>query len=216
MINIILFGCGEHARMVIDNIEDQGKYKIVGLLTNDEAELGKRIYSYEVIGKDEGIEDILKNDTTIEGYFLGIGNMKVRDKLAKYLDENVDIKAVNIIHPTAVISKYAKIGLGNIFEAYTKVANSAVIGNHCIVNSFTAVNHDQVIGNNVLLAGSVSLAGTSVGDNTIIADGASIGFKVSVGKNCIIGDGAVVSKDIGDNKIAYGNPAKIIRENDWS
>lgn len=215
MINIILFGCGEHARMVIDNIEEQKIYKIVGLLTNDHTELNKKIYGYDVIGLDADIIDIVAKDSSIKGYFLGVGNMKARAKLAEWLDKNIALDAVNIIHPTCIVSSHSTVGKGNLFEAYTKIANGAVVGNHCIVNSFTAINHDQIVGNNVLIAGSVSLAGTTIGDNTIIADGASIGFKRKVGKNCIIGDGAVVTKDIPDNVIAYGNPAKIIRNNDW-
>lgn len=211
---IILIGCGEHARMVIDNIEQQAKYELFGLVTNNEDELGKKIYGYNVLCKDDEIYDLLKENRDITGYFLGIGNMKVRYKIYKKMDKV--IKPVNIIHPTAIISTHATIGKGNIFEAFTKVANSAIVGSHCIVNSFTSINHDQTIGNNVLLAGSVSLAGKKIGDNTIIADGASIGFKKSVGKNCIIGDGAVVTSDIPDNVIAYGNPAKVVRSNDWA
>jgi sugar O-acyltransferase (sialic acid O-acetyltransferase NeuD family) len=211
---IILIGCGEHARMVIDNIEQQDKYELFGLVTNNDDELGKKIYGYDVLCKDEELENLLKSNPDIVGYFLGIGNMKVRCMMYKRLDSIIE--PVNIIHPTAIVSKHATIGKGNIFEAFTKIANSAIVGSHCIVNSFTSINHDQTIGNNVLLAGSVSLAGKKVGDNTIIADGASIGFKRSVGRNCIIGDGAVVTKDIPDNVIAYGNPARVVKSNDWA
>lgn len=210
---ILLLGCGEHARMVIDNIEDQGKYVIMGLTTNCAEELGKKIYGYDVICMDDEIEGVFKENKDLEGYFLGVGNMKNRKELYEKLDSKY--KAVNIIHPAAIISKYAKIGCGNIFEAYTKVANGVIIGSHCIVNSFSAVNHDQIIDDNVLIAGNVSMAGKRVGKNTIIADGASIGFKKNVGKNCIIGDGSVVTKDIPNYSIAYGNPAKVVRINDW-
>ena len=210
---IILFGCGEHARMVIDNIEDQGKYELFGLVTNLDNELGKKVYGYNVLCKDEELEELLKVNKDITGYFLGIGNMKVREMVYRIMDKR--LKAVNIIHPAAIISRHANIGSGNIFEAYTKVANSATVGRHCIVNSFTSINHDQIIGNNVLLAGGVSLAGKTIGDNTIISDGVTIGFKRNVGRNCIIGDGAVVTKDIPDNSIAYGNPARVVRQNDW-
>lgn len=215
MIDIILLGCGEHAQMVIDNIEQENKFRIVGLTTNDDNELNKIIYKYKVICKDEDIPTYVANNSNIKGYFLGIGNMKVREKVSSWLEKNLTINPVNIIHPTAIVSQHCEIGVGNIFEAYTKIANNAKVGNHCILNSFTAINHDQIIGNNVLLAGSVSLAGKSIGDNTIISDGASIGFKTKIGKNCIIGDGAVVTKDIPANSIAYGNPARVIKQNKW-
>ena len=214
---IIIIGAGEHARMSIDNIEEQGTYQIFGLTTSIQEEIGKKIFNYEVICLDEQIVQLIKENKDIKGYFLGVGihsgNMKLRFNIHSVFDKV--LKPVNIIHPTAIISKHCNIGTGNIIEAYTKIANGAKIGNHCIVNSFSAVNHDQIVGNNVLIAGNVSMAGRSIGDHTIIADGASVSFKKSIGRNCIIGDGAVVAKDIPDNSIAYGNPARIIRENPW-
>lgn len=36
---------------------------------------------------------------------------------------------------------------------------------------------------------------------------------VTIGNNVVIGAGSVVTKDIPDNKIAYGNPCKIIKDN---
>lgn len=210
---ILLIGCGEHARMVVDNIEEMGCYSIFGYTTNSDSDLGKVIYGYSVVGKDDDIDNIFKENKDIIGYFLAMGNMKVRKIMSEKLDKIY--KAINIIHPAAIVSKHSNIGSGNIFEAYTKVANGACVGSHCIVNSFSAINHDQVIENNVLIAGNVSMAGKRIGANSIVADGASIGFKKSIGKNCIIGDGAVVTKDIPDFSIAYGNPAKVVRSNDW-
>lgn len=214
---IIIIGAGEHARVVIDNIEEQGLYEIFGLTTSLDDELGKKVFNYEIICKDEQVEQLVSENEDIVGYFLGIGirtgNMKLRYNTYSVFDKILN--PINIIHPTAIISKHSKMGIGNIIEAYTKVANGALIGNHCIINSFSAVNHDQCIGNNVLIAGNVSMAGTSIGDHTIIADGVSISFKKKVGKNCIIGDGATVTKDIPDNVVAFGNPARIVRENIW-
>lgn len=210
---IVIFGCNEHASMVIDNIEQQDKYEIFGIITNDNNLIGKKVKGYSIICHDDDVETLLRENKDIEGYFLGIGNMKIREKIYKKFDPI--FPAVNIIHPTSIISKHANIGYGNIIEAYTKIANDVIVGNHCILNSFTSINHDQTIGNNVLIGCSVSLAGKTIGNNTIIADGSSIAFKKKVGSQCIIGDGSVVTKDIPDNTIAYGNPAREVKRNDW-
>lgn len=76
------------------------------------------------------------------------------------------------------------------------------------------------IGKNCVIAQNVTLGGTShkynvpiVGDNVYIGAGAVILGEVTIGNNVVIGANAVVTKDIPDNCIAVGVPAKIIKEN---
>lgn len=52
-----------------------------------------------------------------------------------------------------------------------------------------------------------------VGDNVWIGGGAILMPGVTIGDNVVIGAGSVVTKDIPSNKIAYGNPCKVIRDN---
>lgn len=82
------------------------------------------------------------------------------------------------------------------------------------------------IGNNVTLAHNVHIlahdASTKrylgyskigriyIGDNTFIGAGTIVLPKVKIGSNVIIGAGSVVTKDIPDNTVAAGNPAKVI------
>lgn len=49
-----------------------------------------------------------------------------------------------------------------------------------------------------------------VGDNVHIGTGASILPGVTIGNNCLIGVGAIVTKDIPDNSVAVGIPARVI------
>ena len=50
-----------------------------------------------------------------------------------------------------------------------------------------------------------------ISSNTFIGTGVTIINQKSIGKNSIIGGGAVVVKDIPDNSLAVGNPAKVIK-----
>jgi len=83
------------------------------------------------------------------------------------------------------------------------------------------VIHDRaVLGKNVMVGAGVTIGGTSkiyevpvIGDNTMIAPGAKILGPVKIGKNCVIGANAVVLKDVPDNCVVGGIPAKILKEN---
>lgn len=77
-----------------------------------------------------------------------------------------------------------------------------------------------VIGNNCLIGQNVTIGGKSgwhevpiIGDNVEISAGARILGPVRIGNNVIIGANAVVVKDVPDNCIVAGIPAKIIKEN---
>lgn len=52
-----------------------------------------------------------------------------------------------------------------------------------------------------------------IGNNVWIGGGAIILPGVTIGDNVVIGAGSVVTKDIPSNKIAYGNPCRIVRDN---
>ena len=52
-----------------------------------------------------------------------------------------------------------------------------------------------------------------IGNNVWVGGGVIIMPGVTIGDNVVIGAGSVVTKDIPSNKIAYGNPCKVIRDN---
>ena len=88
------------------------------------------------------------------------------------------------------------------------------------------VIHDNcIIGKNVTIMQGVTLGGNIgklkkgraapiIGDNVFIGAGAKILGPVTVGDNCMIGANAVVVKDIPDNSVAVGIPAKVIKKVD--
>ena len=53
-----------------------------------------------------------------------------------------------------------------------------------------------------------------IGNNVWIGGGVIILPGVTIGDNVVIGAGSVVTKDIPDNVIAYGNPCKVMRVNE--
>ncbi len=91
------------------------------------------------------------------------------------------------------------------------------IGNHVRVNAGVEfVTHDGgawVLREKSVLSNkeNITLFGTiEIGNNVHIGSRAIIMPNVKIGNNCIIGCGAIVTKDIPDNSIAVGIPAKVI------
>lgn len=53
---------------------------------------------------------------------------------------------------------------------------------------------------------------TRIGDSCLIGIGAMISAGVTIGNNCVVGAHSVVTKDVPDNTIVAGNPARVIKK----
>ena len=78
----------------------------------------------------------------------------------------------------------------------------------------TDEGHSIHIGKGVSIGHNAVVHGCTIGDNTVVGMGSILLSGAVVGKNCIIGAGALVTGKmvIPDNSMAFGNPAKVVRQ----
>lgn len=152
--------------------------------------------------------EILENSSV----FISLGAPSVRKYVVQLLKEeniNVEFPIFNLSYP-----KYGEvnIGEGTILCPRSIITCNIEIGKFVNVNVGVVVGHDVVLGDFVTISPNAVIGGNSVvGDNTFIGMNVSIVEKTTIGKNCIIGAGAVVTKDLPDNVLAVGVPAKVIK-----
>ncbi|WP_335934470.1 acetyltransferase [Fusobacterium polymorphum] len=214
---ILLIGAGQHARVILYNIKEQNKYDVIGILDAnlDKAKENKTFEGIPILNINYNEVDLrkLKIEIDVSKFFIAFGNMKYRKKVWEMFKQ-AGWDSVNIIHPNAVISKDAKLGEGILIECGCLITPNPTIGNNVVVNTGSQVNHDNIVEDHVYIASGVILSGgVKIGENTLLDDGVIVTLGKTVGKNSLIGAGAVVTKNIEDNVVVYGNPAKVIRSN---
>lgn len=149
------------------------------------------------------------------GFVLAIGNPygHVRVRLQRELIAK-GFTPVSFADSTALICQSVIYGYGLQVMPMAIIHTDARIGEQCIVNTRALVEHDCILEDGVEIGPGAVLCGrVAVGRNTWIGANATVGPRIRIGANTIIGAGAVVMSDIPNNVVAFGVPAKVIREN---
>jgi sugar O-acyltransferase (sialic acid O-acetyltransferase NeuD family) len=143
-------------------------------------------------------------------FLLGIGDNTIRNKVALNILSNQQVLS-NVLHPSASISSYFQLGIGNFISRQVSVNALARIGNFCILNTGCIVEHECEIGNSVHIAPGAVLAGqVKVGDLSFIGANVVVKQGITIGSNVVIGAGAVIIKDVPDDTKIVGNPGRVL------
>lgn len=137
-----------------------------------------------------------------------------------------------ILHPGCSFVLGKKVILGKQMtmavhsSASILIGNEVGIGPRCqfVCHGRINIGNNTVFGPNVLIYDHNHLYDTqtgvnkreynigevTIGNNCWIGAGAIILMNVHIGNNCVIGAGSIVTKDIPDNSVAVGNPARCL------
>ena len=208
--NIVIIGAGGFGREVADTIRAINKvsreYNIIGFIDDDESLKGAVLNGIAVVGTGNELKRLAKEELLYA--VIAIGAPKVKKVIAeKY---NAYVRWETIIHPSAVISDYTKIGEGCIFQAHIFVGPNTKIGNHCMLNIGTSLGHDAVMGDY-----SSAMCQCDITGGVILEEGVYLGSGARIVPLKVIGSwaflcaGSVVLDSIEAGAKVIGNPALV-------
>lgn len=207
MNKLLIVGAGGHGKVVADIALETGKWDNIIFLDDAWPEKIKNGRWY-IHGNTSAPEKWLDR---CEQAVVAIGDCKLRLSFQTKL-RAAGFELPSIVHPSARVSCFAKLGVGCIVCANAVVAVDAEVGDGVIINNSATVDHDCRLGKGVHVAPGANVGGgVVVGDFSWIGIGASVRHYISIGKNVTIGAGAVVVSNIEDNIAAVGSPARPIK-----
>lgn len=207
MRQLYIIGSSGHAKVVIDAVEEQGQFKIVGLI-DDFKPQGEDVFGYPVLGDIAWLVKQAEQD--VINIFIAVGagfhREAIEGKFSCY-----QINWPTVIHPKASVSRYASVGNGGFIAANATIAAGAEVAHHVIVNHGSVVDHDVKLSSYVTISPGAILSGNvHIGEGCFIGSNSSVIEKVRIAEHSVVGAGATVLKNVSPLSVTVGTPAKVI------
>jgi len=205
---IYIIGAGGHAREVLNIYTDLSRDgEVKGFLEEHCKRKGTLLN-----GKPVDDFSILDQIHTTDVRLICAVGTPLRKRLIEHTKQ-LRYEYDTVIHPSVIKSKWIVFGEGVTICGGNILTSQIVIDDFAIVNLGCTISHDVKIGKYTTLSTGVHISGrVNIGEECFIGTGAVVIEKVNIGNKSYIGAGAVVTKDIPDNVLALGVPARPIRE----
>jgi sugar O-acyltransferase (sialic acid O-acetyltransferase NeuD family) len=203
-----VYGASGHGKVVAD-IMLASRIIVAGFIDDGVHAESEQILGLKVVGNGDWLATQAKSVPVAVA--LGIGDNFARQTIAKRCIVE-GIRLISAIHPCAIVAVSAQVGLGAVVMAASVINPDAQVGTGAIVNTGAIVEHDCRVGDFAHLSPNASMGGCArLGSLSWLGIGATIIHGVNVGSSTVVGAGAIVIRDLPDEVVAMGIPARIRR-----
>lgn len=208
-MKLAIYGTGGSAKEIFDLAMLLNSWSEIVFLNDFEqidSFMGYKCMSYNNFKGAFGIDEI--------ELCIAVGEPDAKRKLYEKIKAD-GYRLATLIYPNAIVSPSAKIGEGVVIKYNVIISADAVVEDNVYIQSNVTVGHDVVIRKHCQLS-----AYSHVSGKTIIEEGVYVGVhcpireSLLIGKNSILSMGAVVLKDVPEEVIVMGNPARVIAKNE--
>jgi len=208
---LFVYGAGKHSQVVVETIRRQGRYELLGLVDDDLAKKGRDMLGVPILGGHEQLASLLA--AGVRHCFIAVGDNHARHQAMEEL-LRLGFEPITVVDPTAIVLAQTSLGPGTLILGHCHVGVNSVLGKACIISVSSMVGHDCCLEDYVHLTPGVLLGGNvRIGEESFLGLGTGVLPNVCIGRRVIVGAGAAVIRDLPDDVVAAGVPARILRYN---
>ena len=200
---LLIIGSGGHSKVITDIAKRLGFCDVSYFENlNDKSLLNDKNSNHEIL---ENFNDY---------FFVAIGDNYTRERcFNEFTTNHPKAKAITLIDPSSFISNESEVNEGVVvmplcvINCYTKIEKGVII------NTSSSIDHDNKLKKFSSTAPGVITGGNvEIGQRSAILISSSIKHGIKIGDDVVIGGASFVINNIPNKSLAYGTPAKRIRE----
>lgn len=202
---VVVYGASGHGKVVADIVQLNSGLNLLGFL-DDGVPVGPGPLGFKVLGGGAWLDT--PEAKGVEVVF-GIGRNQTRARIFQQLSDK-GVRILTVVHPQAVVAGTASLGAGTVVMANASINPDARIGKAAIINTGAVVEHDCELGDFAHISPNAAMGGgAKLGMGAWLGLGATVNPGISVGARTTVGAGAAVVKDLPEDCIAVGVPARV-------
>ncbi|MCX6232347.1 MAG: NeuD/PglB/VioB family sugar acetyltransferase [Bacteroidetes bacterium] len=206
---MLVVGAKGHAKEILELLYQQNKLNGLYFYDDISDDLGEILFGQFPIIRS--LKDVQKHFINNPEFILGLGNPSLRKMLSVKLIEQGG-KLISIIAKSSSIGHFdVQLENGINIMQNAMISNSVRVEMGTLINAFVSIHHDVIIEEFCEVSPhAILLGGCKIGAFTYIGTNATILPNIIIGNNVVVGAGALVTKNLPDNAVAIGVPARII------
>tara|TARA_B100000401_G_scaffold400442_1_gene312186 strand:+ start:1049 stop:2071 length:1023 start_codon:yes stop_codon:yes gene_type:complete len=196
--SVLIVGSSFHGATAFDFLEESQIHKPIAFINYGDHFDQDKFMDLNVYSIND-LSEIFKKGT--KKIYINTNDIKLTKDIA-FKAEKIGYQLINIIHPSAVISKTSNFGKCVFIGPNSIIGTNTKIGSFSKLLNKASLAHDSVLGENVQVSDGAVIAG-----NVIIGNNCLIGINSGVINNCKIEDnvtvisGKIVTKNLKNNTI---------------